>query len=330
MNLLPNAEQEQLADTVRAVLEKRFPVRRLLGDGRGRPSPEEWRELAELGWFGLGLGVDAGGAGGSSAEEMLAFVEFGTSLLSGPVLGTVLGAHAAALAGDNDTANAIATGEAQVGLFVDSDSGGYVIDGTDAPVVLAISEYECQLIDVTDITVVDRIDCIDTAVDLQSVHLEPADAKLTVTGEVASRLYLRGAVLAAAFQVGSAQATLAQSLQYAKDRYQFGQPIGGFQAIKHRCADMAIQAEAAWSITALAALSIDDDLERAQLLAASAKAVADRVARSSAATNVQNHGGIGYTWDYGAHLFVSRAEVFGELLQPTQRALRNVYASPVS
>jgi alkylation response protein AidB-like acyl-CoA dehydrogenase len=91
---------------------------------------------------------------------------------------------------------------------------------------------------------------------------------------------------------------------------------------------MAARLEAARAITAVAALEIDADLPGAAFHAAAAKALADRAARTNAAANVQNHGGIGFTWDQGAHLLVSRAEVVGRLVSSTRAALHDVLVAP--
>jgi alkylation response protein AidB-like acyl-CoA dehydrogenase len=325
MNLLPNDEQSQLVGTVRAFLDRRFSLERILGVDHSRFSPQEWRDLADLGCFGLGLSEEFGGVGLGPAEEMLIFTEFGRHLLGGPLLGSVLGAHAAVLVGDASTAASIVAGESTVGFLVERSDGWYLVDGIDAAFAIALLPERYALLNAEEIAVFDTRNCIDVAVDLQRVDLAKVPDARWITGtDGGDKLHSLGVILAAAFQVGLAQGALAQTLRYVSERHQFGQPIGGFQAIKHRCAGMAVQAEAAWSLTALAALSVDDEAGRSTLLTASAKGLADRVARFNAATNVQNHGGVGYTWEYGAHLFVSRAEVFGELVQPTRVALRAV------
>ena len=221
-------------------------------------------------------------------------------------------------------------GETTVGLLVGNEARRYMVDGTDSGYALEVGSQRCRLIESGRLRTLERLDCIDVAVELQAVEVSDDTATSLLEGSDAALLYARGTTLAAAFQVGIAQAALAQTLAFVKERQQFGQAIGGFQAIKHRCADMAVQAEVAWSITALAAVNIAEEPERRDLLVASAKAVADRAARFNTATNIQNHGGIGYTWEHGAHLFVSALEVFGELLMSTPHALRNVLEAPAA
>jgi alkylation response protein AidB-like acyl-CoA dehydrogenase len=108
---------------------------------------------------------------------------------------------------------------------------------------------------------------------------------------------------------GMAQATTDQSVGYAKDREQFGQPVGGFQAVKHRCADMAIQSEVANCQVLYAALALRDGLDDGPFHAHAARVVAARAAIANSQVNVQNHGGIGFTWEHTAHRFVTRAQV---------------------
>jgi alkylation response protein AidB-like acyl-CoA dehydrogenase len=118
-----------------------------------------------------------------------------------------------------------------------------------------------------------------------------------------------GTVLAAAEAVGVAERALEASVEYAKVRQQFGKPIGTFQAIKHRCADMATRTEVARASVTWAAVALDDhDPEAAEWVHA-AKALATRAALESTHDNVQNHGGMGYTWEADAHLLLKRARV---------------------
>ncbi|HKY17080.1 MAG TPA: acyl-CoA dehydrogenase family protein, partial [Microthrixaceae bacterium] len=115
---------------------------------------------------------------------------------------------------------------------------------------------------------------------------------------------------------------------YAKDRQQFGQPIGGFQAVKHRCADMAVRADLASSQVRWAALSIAGSLPDAGAHAAAAAIVASNAAITNAQTNIQNHGGIGFTWEHTAHRFVTRARMWGALLGGVRAHQAALLAAP--
>jgi alkylation response protein AidB-like acyl-CoA dehydrogenase len=119
-----------------------------------------------------------------------------------------------------------------------------------------------------------------------------------------------GAVLTAALQVGSAAWTTDLAVEYAKQRHQFGRPIGGFQAVKHLCADMAVRAELARCAVHAAAVTVDQpEVGEAGLAAAGAKLLADEAAVTNGRSCIQVHGGMGFTWEIPAHLAYKRARV---------------------
>jgi hypothetical protein len=134
-----------------------------------------------------------------------------------------------------------------------------------------------------------------------------ADAPAETLDADAGALRRLGTVLAAAEAVGVAERALEMSVAYAKVRQQFGRPIGSFQAVKHRCADMAVRAEVARSAVTWAAVALRDGEPEPARHAHGAKALASAAAVANASENVQNHGGIGYTWEAGPHLYLKRA-----------------------
>jgi alkylation response protein AidB-like acyl-CoA dehydrogenase len=133
------------------------------------------------------------------------------------------------------------------------------------------------------------------------------DPAVVAGGSDAAAIVATGRVLAAAMLVGVLEATRDASVSYVSVREQFGKPIGAFQAVKHRCADMAVRAEAAGSLLWLAALTLAGSQPEASRLAAGVKALASEYALQSAHDNVQNHGGMGFTAECSAHLYVKRA-----------------------
>ncbi len=119
-----------------------------------------------------------------------------------------------------------------------------------------------------------------------------------------------GAVLTAALQVGMAQWACDLAVEYAQGRVQFGRPIGGFQAVKHLCADMAVRAEVARIAVQAAAVTVDQpDVGDASVAAAGAKLLADEAAVTNGRSCIQVHGGMGFTWEVPAHLAYKRARV---------------------
>jgi alkylation response protein AidB-like acyl-CoA dehydrogenase len=122
------------------------------------------------------------------------------------------------------------------------------------------------------------------------------------------RVLDRGRVMICAEMVGGAEKCLEDSVKYAKERIQFGKPIGVNQAIKHKCADMLFQVESAKSITYYAAWAAREDDEEAPLTASMAKSFVSDAYRKVAAENIQIHGGVGFTWEYDCHLYFKRAK----------------------
>jgi alkylation response protein AidB-like acyl-CoA dehydrogenase len=333
MNLVPDSDQREIASTVSNFLKRTHPVRRILDADGGRLTRDDWEELGGLGWFGLGLPEAAGGVGLGPAEEMMLFAELGRGLLPGPALACVVAAHLAYRSGDSVTARSVAAGRERVGLIHSeplADGSLYMLDGDDATFAIRPGEHCWQLYPLSAVELAADVDSVDPGVVISTVRLTSETPLCELSGSEALKLGNRAMCLAAAFQCGIARAALEQSVCYLKERYQFGQPIGGFQALKHRCADMAVREESARSATAVAILSSDGDPVQGQFLASTAKVMADRGARENAAVNVQNHGGIGFTWEHTAHLFVKRSEVFGEAVRTTARALQDVYLAPAS
>ena len=125
---------------------------------------------------------------------------------------------------------------------------------------------------------------------------------------VLSRTLDLAAVALAAEQVGGAQRCLDMAVDYAKTRIQFGRPIGSFQAIKHKCADMLLEVESAKSAAYYAGWAAAEDSEELPVVASLAKSYCSEAYFHAAAENIQIHGGIGFTWEHDAHLYFKRAK----------------------
>ncbi|MCW5891672.1 MAG: acyl-CoA/acyl-ACP dehydrogenase [bacterium] len=321
MDLTLSAEQEAVRDAIRGLLRDRLPsarVRAVMETPDGVDA-EVWRTAAELGWFGLAVPEAAGGAGYGLAEAMLLFVELGRSLAPGPWLGTVVGAlalastpAAAAPLGD------VLAGRTRVALVDDpGDRLGHgagadgevdgVFDAGAAQALLVVGQAAARFVAVGPEARVESRAGMDPTRRLGRVACRGA-AALVLEGDAAHWRRV-ATVLAAAEATGVAERTLEASVEYAKVRQQFGQPIGAFQAIKHRCADMAVRAEVARSAVTYATVGLDEGAGDAPLHVHVAKTLAGGAALQNATDNVQNHGGMGYTWEADAHLFLKRARV---------------------
>ncbi|MFZ4432280.1 MAG: acyl-CoA dehydrogenase family protein [Microthrixaceae bacterium] len=321
MDLLPTPEQDEIVATVRSQLRSDFDLHTLaVADGTDVVVPADlWRRCAELGWFGLGLEESLGGVGFGLAEETLLFAELGAHATPGPFLATVLGARVAALAGRADVAAEVLAGDAPVALAEVESAGPddrhlRITDLGGSRYVLVVDDDRVALLgsDSLDATSAESIDL------LVPLATAPMPAEQTgvaeLTGDDAAAIRRRGTVLVASTLAGIAVGTAEQSVAYARDREQFGVPIGSFQAVKHRCADMAVRAEAATSQVRLAALALADGRPDAAFQVEAARVVATGAAIDNAQTNVFNHGGIGFTWEHTAHRFVTRAQVLSRTL----------------
>jgi alkylation response protein AidB-like acyl-CoA dehydrogenase len=338
MDLLPTDEQDEIISTVRSQLERNFDLH-ALADSDGAASVidrELWAKCADLGWFGLGLNESLGGVGYTLVEEALLFAEVGAHATPGPFLPTVLAARLAALAGASELTAGILSGEQIVALAEPHGPGeasaGATVSGTfrvtdhgGADLVLVVVEDSAALLAASDLPA-EPMASIDLLVPIAigTISGAPALAHL----DDASALRLRATVLVAAELAGIATATAEQSTQYAKDREQFGTPIGAFQAVKHRCADMSVRAEAANSLVRYAALAVLDGQPDAAFHAHAARAIASAAALDNAQVNVQNHGGIGFTWEHTAHRYVTRAQVRTRTVGDTRSHLASLLEQP--
>ncbi|MGY1716517.1 acyl-CoA dehydrogenase family protein [Geodermatophilus sp. SYSU D01106] len=338
-------EQRALREVARDVCTRSAPeeeVRRLMGTAEGFDRAV-WRRLgSDVGLLGLAVPEEHGGAGAGLVELALLAEETGRTLLPGPLLGTVSLAVPALLAtGDDAVAKELLPGVVEgatvLALAATDDRGGWapaqpavaagaggrltgeqahVLDGAaaDALLVLAAADDGPALFlvdgDAAGLTreVQSGLDLTrrQARLRLDGVAARPVGSAATAAAAVATARRTAAVVLAAA-AVGSAQRMLDSSVEYARQRLQFGRPIGSFQAVKHRCADMLVDVEHARSAAYHAAWAADagtDDPELAADLATVVTAEAHlRVAKST----VQVHGGIGFTWEHPTHLHYKRA-----------------------
>jgi alkylation response protein AidB-like acyl-CoA dehydrogenase len=338
MDLLPSPEQEEIVASAASFLATALPIQRtrhLIGEA-SNVDEKVWLAAADLGWFGLGLPSVLGGVGCGLADEGLLFREIGRSLAGGPFLATALAARVAAFGGNRQLGKEIGEG-ARVGMGVLGaesrlDRGGVVgtlhlVDGDDTELVLIATQERAALFvraDLGDLTV---LECIDPTARLSRVTTTGATPVVAVAADV-DPVGLRGSVLVAAELTGIAEATAVLSAEHAKNRIQFGRPIGVNQAVKHPCADMAVRAELAWAQTTVAALAVDEGRTDAELQCLSALVVAADAAERNAAATVQVLGGMGFTFEHDANLYVKRAFLLAQLMGPVRQALRRLVLLP--
>ncbi len=296
----------ELADGVRRLCEGAFPLEaiRALESTERVVDRKGWRLLGEAGVFHLRLSEERGGVGLGLSEAALVFEELGRALVPGPLVATHLAA----------------------GLVEGADDGSVVVGmverGSTTRPFPSVVEHLADL-DVLLVLAEDGVVSTDPS-SLESVGLvrpmDPLTPVWSVTAlnggtpiagpEVAERWRREGAVLTAALQVGSAAWTTELAVEYAKGRVQFGRPIGGFQAVKHLCADMAVRTEVARCAVHAAAVTADQpDVGDPSAAAWGAKLLADEAALANGRSCIQVHGGMGFTWEVPAHLAFKRARV---------------------
>ncbi|MEU9108576.1 acyl-CoA dehydrogenase family protein [Streptomyces xanthophaeus] len=278
MHFQPTEEQRDLRAGVRELLAGRYgrEAMRTSVDTGTAVDRTLWRELGAAGFFALRLPESAGGVGLGLPEAVLVFEEAGRALVPGPLVATHLAAGAVPGA---------AEGTAVVTAF---DLGG--------PLVAYLGEADAVL----GAGVVPAGEPVRSADPLTPLHR----VSVSAYGDGDGAAYRgTGALLTAALQLGSALRTVELAVGYAREREQFGQPIGAFQAVKHLCAQMLVRAEVAR--TAVYAAAVTGDAGEG----AGAKLLADEAAVRNARDCLQVHGGMGFTWEADVHLHLKRAWV---------------------
>jgi alkylation response protein AidB-like acyl-CoA dehydrogenase len=294
-------DQEALAEGIRKVCEGRFPIEAVRAlEASGGVERTSWRELAETGVFALRLPEADGGVGLGTADAVLVFEELGRAIVPGPLLASHLAAG---------SVDGVAEGDRIVGL-VDRRDGIVLVEH-----LAALDEL--LIIDDQGVWGVEPASLDATAVARPLDPLTPVHRVVALPqgrpmgdAEVAARWALEGAVFAAAQLLGIAEATQDLAVAYAKQRMQFGKPIGSFQAVKHLLADMLVRSEVARAAVYAAGVTLDDPVVGDPVKAAStAKMMAGEAATGNAKTGVQVFGGMGFTWEVDVHLYLKRAWV---------------------
>jgi alkylation response protein AidB-like acyl-CoA dehydrogenase len=320
IDLVPSAEQQQIIDSVSEFFEGAMPVERLRpGTGTGHKiTSQQWHDIANLGWFGLGVAEDKGGVGFSVVEEALVAEQIGRYLGSPALAGTMVAAHLAAHAGDTALLERITAGECRVGIAnaiaVSSTASGeyHLIDADAAELLLVWRNQGAGLYRRTDFESLAAVTPFDDSTGLERGTLNAASPLLWIAASERNFSEL-ATLLIAAQLAGVAAAARDLAVEYAKIREQFGQPIGAFQAIKHRCADMAVDAEAAHAQICFASLMLLHETPDTAFQIAVAAVLSSESALKNARSGIQIHGGIGFTAECNAHWYLKRAHLLEQL-----------------
>jgi alkylation response protein AidB-like acyl-CoA dehydrogenase len=344
-------EQSQLRDAVRKFSAEHFSeekVRQLM-ESDPPYDPKVWARLGgELGVLGLSVPEADGGVGGTLVDQAVAIEELGARLACGPLFGTVYLAIPALVAAPSGTARddllgALIEGQRTAAVAVNDRAGVFdpasvsvdadedrltgtvaqVVDGGIADVLLVAANVAGGV----------ALFAVDTTAEevqrtaLATLDLTRSEANVTFAGAPARLIagpddapraldhaLQIGAALLAIEQVGAAQHLLDLSVDYAKSRLQFGRPIGSFQAVKHRLADLLVDVEHARSTAYHAVWALADGSDDPSLATGIAQAVCSAALSHVATDTIQVHGGIGFTWEHQAHLYYKRAVTNAVLL----------------
>ncbi len=324
-------EHRELGASVRGVLADHgaLAANRALLEADSEPRPSFWQVMAELGWLGIHLPEEHGGAGAGLSELVVVLDETGRQVVPGPFLPTVLASAVIAQCGSAEQRAALLPGLADGSVLAALGLGGAltlrdgIVDG-DGGVVLGGATADVVLLRAGEDVVVVHPDA-DGIVFGGTENLDPSRRSASVTASsvaVGASDVLTGAArraralartLCAAEAVGVMAACTDAAVAYTKERVQFGRTIGTFQAVKHHCADLLVAAELATAAVWEAARAAADSLDEFDLTAAMAAQLTFGPAVHNAQMNIQVHGGIGFTWEHDAHLFLRRALVLNAL-----------------
>ena len=307
-----NDERQLLRETVAALVTKHADsaaVRAAMESDRGYDE-SLWQLLCEqVGAAALVIPEELGGAGGELADATIVLQELGRGLVPSPLLGTTLAELAllAAPQSDAETLEGLAEGRSIGALVLDAD---YVVNGDIADVVVAAgggrlsrwTRFSAQ-----------PVATMDPTRRLAQVRPEQTEAIGADPGIADT-----AAILLAAEQIGAAERCLELTVEYTKSRVQFGRPIGSFQALKHRMADLYVAVAAAKAVVSDAC----DDPTPTN--AATARLAATEALCAVAAEGIQLHGGIAITWEHDMHLYFKRAHGSAQLLGSPQELLRQL------
>jgi alkylation response protein AidB-like acyl-CoA dehydrogenase len=297
-------DQREIKRVAHELLSARSPMAKVREAAEAAEyDPDLWREIVGLGWPGIAVAETYGGQGLGAVELAVLLEELGYACAATPFLSTAAAAAVIQAAGNDEQRErwlpGLASGELTAGIGTPelaADAAGaavvVLLDGSDARLIVEPQTEPVVMIDPTR-----RF----ARVTGSAEPLEPG-AGARVLGAVAAEV------------VGVCQHALDMTLEYVKDRKQFGVPVGSFQAVSHRCAQMLLQTESARSAAYFAAWAADADPDRLAEAAALAAAAAATGGREVTGSAIQAHGGIGFTWEADVHWLYKRAQLDAALL----------------
>jgi alkylation response protein AidB-like acyl-CoA dehydrogenase len=315
-------DQSEIRRTARELLSERAKWERVRAHAEQKSSDETlWRELCELGWPGIAIAERYGGQGLGMVELSILCEELGRTVAPVPFLPSVLAATLIEHAGSEQQRErwlpTLASGEL-VGAVGEMREGfcELVVGGAQAQVLVLLGDGDARVLSAgeADVQPLEAIDPTRSAARVGAA----ADVGEPLPGDVSAAVD-RALISISSELVGVCERALQMTVEYVKERKQFGVPVGSYQAVSHRCAQMLLDTEKARATAAFAAWSADADPARLAEAAAMAKAAASDAGREVTASAIQAHGGIGFTWEADVHWLYKRAQLDAALLGGAKR-----------
>ncbi|WP_328528265.1 acyl-CoA/acyl-ACP dehydrogenase [Nocardioides sp. NBC_00368] len=307
-------EQTDLVATVHTLIAKRaasMDLRAAIATPEGYDTIL-WQTLTEqIGVTALAVPEAYGGVGCTYIEAHLVLEELGATLTPSPFVGTLLATQVLTAAGTpaaGELLERIAGGATAAVMVPDSE---LVIDATDAEILLVLRGDQVHAVDPSAVTVT-TAPAMDPTWRFATVTVDvPGDPVGTVDPAYVTTV---GATMMTALQAGAAREALERTVAYLKERHQFGRPLGSFQALKHRCADLLVQVETARTMSWAAAWELTQPAPDRRLVHAAKTWCSDAFSQV-AAEMIQLHGGVAITWEHDAHLYFKRAHATAQLFR---------------
>jgi alkylation response protein AidB-like acyl-CoA dehydrogenase len=314
MNFDFTDDQRAIKSTAKEFLAARYKPEKLreLAEA-GEYDEAIWNEMRELGWSGIFIDEAHQGQGLGVVELVILMEELGFALAPSPFFSNAAAGLVIQHAGSDEQKErwlpGIATGEQPAALGeLQNGRAPLVPDAEDAAVIVLVDGETATVVE-RSAADVERVDTIDSTRKFAAVSADGGDA---LEGNVQAGLDRVVTALAAEL-TGAAQRTMDMAVDYAKERKQFDRPVGAYQAVSHRCAQMLMEVESARALTYFAAYAADSEPDELALAASTAKAYASDAGWRVSASSLQVHGGIGFTWEHDLHFFLKRAKTDGHL-----------------
>ena len=314
MNFDFTDDQQAIKSTAKEFLAARYKPEKLreLAEA-GEYDPAIWDEMRELGWAGIFIDEEYEGQGLGMVELVILMEELGYALAPSPFFSNAAAGLLIQYAGSEEQKKrwlpGIASGE-QPGTAGELKNGTapLVPDAEDAALIVLLDGDRATVVE-RSAAEVEKAETIDSTRRYASVS---ADGGEPLEGDVQAGLDRIATALSAEL-TGLAQRTMDMAVDYAKERKQFDRPVGAYQAVSHRCAQMLMEVESARALTYFAAYVAESEPDELSLAASAAKAYASDAGWRVSASSLQVHGGIGFTWEHDLHFFLKRAKADGHI-----------------